>query len=153
MEGYRPTVRRSQQPLTKGVASAISGIDGVDIEGYRDYRGVCTLGAWKWFPEFEMGVVTELDRTEAYRPLTILQWTFRSLLVLLATSSVAIFLFTVRVARLQREAQKTAIELNADLKLVVLGHPGLGAIRKLPVVLGACGCSAIGTCARFWLLC
>jgi hypothetical protein len=48
---------------------------------------------------------------------------------------------------------KTAIELNADLKFVVLGHPGLGAIRKLPVVLGARGCFAFGTCARFWLLC
>ena len=133
MEGYRPTVRRSQQPLTKCADAAISGIDGVDIEGYRDYRGVWTLGAWKWFPEFEMGVVTEVDREEAYRPLTILQWTFRSLLVLLATSSVAIFLFTVRVARLQREAQKAAIELKQLGQYELeekLGSGGMGVVFK-----------------------
>ena len=132
-EGYRPAVRRSQQPLTKSVSEAISGVDGVDIEGYRDYRGVWTLGAWKWFPEFEMGVVTELDRDEAYRPLTILQWTFRTLLFLLATSSVAIFLFTVRVARLQREAQKAAIELKQLGQYELeekLGSGGMGVVFK-----------------------
>lgn len=133
MDGYRPAMRRSQQPLTKSVASAVSGADGVDIDGYRDYRGVWTLGAWKWFPEFEMGVVTEVDRDEAYRPLTILQWTFRSLLVLLATSSVAIFLFTLRVARLQREAQLAAIELKhlGQYELEEkLGSGGMGVVFK-----------------------
>lgn len=133
LDGYRPAVRRSQQSLTKGVASAISGVDGVDIDGYRDYRGVWALGAWKWFPEFEMGIVTEMDRDEAYRPLTILQWTFRSLLVLLATSSVAIFLFTLRVARLQREAQMAAIELKQLGQYELeqkLGSGGMGVVFK-----------------------
>lgn len=133
LEGYRPAVRRSQQPLTKCVAAAINGVDGVDIDGYRDYRGVWSLGAWKWFPEFEMGVVTEMDRDEAYRPLTILQWTFRSLLVLLASSSVAIFLFSVRVARLQREAQKAAIELKQLGQYELeekLGSGGMGVVFK-----------------------
>ena len=133
MEGYRPSVRRSQQPLTKCVASAISGTNGVDIDGYRDYRGVWTLGAWKWFPEFEMGIVSEMDRDEAYRPLTILQWTFRSLLVLLATSSVAIFLFSLRVARLQRDAQMAAIELKQLGQYELeekLGSGGMGVVFK-----------------------
>lgn len=133
LDGYRPAVRRSQQSLTKSVASAINGVDGVDIDGYRDYRGVWTLGAWRWFPEFEIGVITEIDRSEAYRPLTILQWTFRSLLVLLATSSVAIFLFTVRVARLQREAQMAAIELKQLGQYELeekLGSGGMGVVFK-----------------------
>lgn len=78
-----------------------------------------------------MGVVTEVDRDEAYRPLAILQWTFRSLLVLLATSSVAIFLFTLRVARLQREAQLAAIELKhlGQYELEEkLGSGGMGVV-------------------------
>src|SRR5437762_178272 len=57
-----------------------------------------------------MGIVTEVDYAEAFRPLTILQWAFFSMFGLLAASSVAIFVFTLVVARLQREAQKAAIE-------------------------------------------
>ena len=57
-----------------------------------------------------MGLITEVDVAEAFRPLTILQWAFYSIFGLLALSSVAIFVFTLVVARLQRDAQKAAIE-------------------------------------------
>jgi eukaryotic-like serine/threonine-protein kinase len=109
-EGFRPGVRRAELPLAKDAAAAIAGTSGVDVEGYRDYRGVKTVGAWEWLPKYDMGVITELDYAEAFRPLTILQWAFFSLFVLLGLSSAAIFVFTVVVARLQREAQKAAIE-------------------------------------------
>ncbi len=109
-EGFRPTVRRAELSLTKSVASATSGTAGIDLEGYRDYRGVPVVGAWEWLPKYDMGLVTEIDHAEAFRPLTILQWAFFSLFGLLAISAVAIFVFTLVVARLQREAQKAAIE-------------------------------------------
>src|SRR5439155_11203351 len=80
------------------------------VDGYRDYRGVPTVGAWEWLPKYDMGIITELDYAEAFRPLTILQWAFFSMFGLLALSSVAIFVFTLMVARLQRQAQKAAIE-------------------------------------------
>jgi tRNA A-37 threonylcarbamoyl transferase component Bud32 len=110
LEGFRPRVRRGELPLTKAAASAIAGESGADLEGYRDYRGVPVVGAWQWLPEYDMGLITEIDHAEAYRPLTILQWAFFSIFGLLALSSAAIFVFTLVVARLQREAQKAAIE-------------------------------------------
>ena len=61
-------------------------------------------------PSTTWASITEIDYAEAFRPLTILQWAFYSLFALLAVSSVAIFVFTLVVARLQREAQKAAIE-------------------------------------------
>jgi serine/threonine protein kinase len=109
-EGYRPKVRRSELPLTKSAAAAVAGAAGIDLDGYRDYRGVPVVGAWQWLPKYDIGLITEIDYAEAYRPLTILQWTFFSIFALLAASSVAIFVFTLVVARLQREAQKAAIE-------------------------------------------
>jgi serine/threonine protein kinase len=109
-EGFRPNVRRSELPLTKAAAEAIAGNAGIDVDGYRDYRGVPVVGAWQWMPKYDIGLITEIDHAEAYRPLTILQWAFYSMYGLLAVSSVAIFVFTLVVARLQRDAQKAAIE-------------------------------------------
>jgi len=132
-EGFRPKVRRSEQPLTTSAAAAIAGGSGVDIEGYRNYRGVPSLGAWIWLPQYELGVATEVDLVEAYRPLTILQWTFRCLLGLLAASSLAIFLFSVRVAKLKREAQRAAIELKQLGQYTLeekLGAGGMGVVYK-----------------------
>jgi hypothetical protein len=108
--GFRPTQRRGELPLTKAAMAAIAGTSGTDVAGQRDYRGVKVVTAWQWLPKYDMGVITQIDHQEAYRPLSILRWTFFSMLGLLILSSIAIFIFTLVVARLQREAQKAAIE-------------------------------------------
>jgi eukaryotic-like serine/threonine-protein kinase len=131
--GFRPGVRRAELPLAKDAASAIAGTSGVDVEGYRDYRGVPSVGAWTWLPKYDMGIITELDYAEAFRPLTILQRAFFSLFALLALSSVAIFAFTLVVARLQREAQKAAIEAKqlGQYRLEArLGAGAMGVVYK-----------------------
>lgn len=108
--GFRPKHRRTELPLTGAVASAAAGKTAYDVEGYRDYRGEPTVGAWTWLPEYGFGVVTEINAAEAYGPLIILRRTFYGLFALLGLSSIAIFLFTLKVARLRREAQEAAIE-------------------------------------------
>src|SRR5262245_42076727 len=108
--GFRPKVRRSELPLTKIVATAVSGQSGVMLDAYNDYRGCPSVGACAWLPKYQMGLVTEVDTAEAFHPLTILQWAFFSMFGLLALSSIAIFIFSVYLARAQREAQKAAIE-------------------------------------------
>ena len=57
-KGERPALRRAEQPLTRLAAEAVQGIDGHDAEGYRDYRGVPSVGAWRWLPDLEMGIAT-----------------------------------------------------------------------------------------------
>lgn len=108
--GFRPEVRRRELPMTAMAQSAASGESGVDVVGYRDYRGVEVVGAWTWLDDYAIGVTTEVDHAEAFRPLTILKRTFWGLLGLLTASSVAIFVFTIAVARLQRQARNAAIE-------------------------------------------
>jgi serine/threonine protein kinase len=114
-------------------ASAVAGNSGVDVQGYRDYRGVPVVGAWTWMPDSHLGVTTEIDSAEAFRPLNILQWTFWCLYLLLGICSAAIFIFTVVVARLRRQAQKAAIEsqklgqYTLDQKL---GTGGMGVVYK-----------------------
>lgn len=126
--GYRPTVRRSEMPLTRMAAAAVAGESGVDVNGYRDYRGVPVVGAWTWLPKYDIGVATEIDFAEAFRPLTILRRAFWFLYALLVASAVAIFAFTVVVARVQREARKAAIEAQ-QLGQYTLEHKlGSGAM-------------------------
>jgi serine/threonine protein kinase len=126
--GYRPMVRRSELPLTRMAADAVSGKSGVDVDGYRDYRGSTVVGAWTWLPKHEIGVATEMNAAEAFQPLLILQRTFWVLYILLGLSSVAIFAFTVIVARLRREAQKAEIEAKQLGQYTLEAKLGAGAM-------------------------
>ena len=133
IEGFRPKVRRAELPLTKMATKATAGESGVDVEGYPDYRGVPVVGAWTWLPKYEMGVVTEVDYAEAFHPLMIVQWMFAGIYTLLGLSSVAIFIFTLILARMRREAQKAAIEAKQLGQYVLdkkLGAGAMGVVYK-----------------------
>lgn len=133
LEGFRPEILRSEMPPTRMASSVIAGNDGFDIDGYNDYRGVPVVGAWKWLDDYALGITTEIDHAEAFKPLTILQWAFWGLFALLVASSVAIFVFTLVVARLQRDAQKAAIEakeIGQYQLLEKLGQGAMGVVYK-----------------------
>lgn len=107
--GFRPSQRRSRLPVTVPVKAAPDG-PGVDVDGYRGYRGVPKVGAWTWLDKYGYGLVAEQNEAEAFGPLYILKRTFRVLMGLLLLSSAAIFFFTLRMARLQRQAREATIE-------------------------------------------
>ena len=109
-KGFRPKLRRAELPLMKDVSKAISGVDGVDLSGFPDYRGVPVVGAWTWLKDYDFGLTIEIDHDEAFLPLNILKRAFYLLYALLTLSALAIFVFTLIVTRLQREAREAAIE-------------------------------------------
>ncbi len=63
--GYEPQLSRQMQALTLMAESAVNGDNGVNVKGYRDYRGVDVMGAWQWIDEMELGLTTEIDVEEA----------------------------------------------------------------------------------------
>jgi serine/threonine protein kinase len=108
--GFRPTVRRRELPLTGAADAATRGSSGVNTEGYRGYRGLLKAGAYTWLPEYDLGIITECDHAEAFRPLLILKRTFYVLFGLLGLTAAAIFIFTLIVSRLRRKAREAEIE-------------------------------------------
>ena len=79
IKGYKPTIKRSDWPLTLMASNVIllkqqmvkAGINHgkskimLNLEGYRDYRGVPVFGAWLWNADLKIGLATEIDVDEA----------------------------------------------------------------------------------------
>jgi eukaryotic-like serine/threonine-protein kinase len=126
--GFRPAVRRRELELTEAAAAATAGGTGVNTDGYRGYRGVLKAGAYCWLPDYDLGIITEIDHAEAFRPLVILKRTFYVLFALLAVAAAAIFVCTVLVSRAQRKARAAAIEARQLGQYRLLEKIGAGAM-------------------------
>ncbi len=126
--GFVPnTASRAQWPLTKAAAICISKEDGFDIDGYADYRGVPVVGAWTWLDKYEFGIITELDKREAYAALGPLRWAFRSLIGLLGLLLLALVAHTGLAVRARRN--RTMDEMIGPYKLArQIGEGGLAKV-------------------------
>jgi PAS domain S-box-containing protein len=123
-KGFSPSVPRYQQPLTLMAEQATKGKSGLNVEGYRDYRGVPVHGAWLWDAKLGVGLATEIDQADALGPyfttraviLTVLGIT-----VLLALGSLVFaVLIDVRASRALHESydelELRVEERTAELK-------------------------------------
>ena len=67
---------------TEGVKAGLSGSDGVGF--YEDYRNVSVIGAYKWLPEYNMCLITEVDQSEAFARIDAMTVTIVTIVSLLA---------------------------------------------------------------------
>lgn len=131
--GKQPANRLAERPLTRMAREAVSGEGGVDVDGYRDYRGVPVIGAWTWLPAYGIGVATEVDVEEAYRTLYLLRYVFWGLFTLLAFGALAIFASTVIVARANRAARHATLEARQLGQYTLeekIGEGGMGVVYR-----------------------
>jgi hypothetical protein len=63
-KGFTSAVPRYQQPLTLMAQEATRGKAGLNVTGYRDYRGVRVYGAWLWDDKLGVGLTTDIDEAE-----------------------------------------------------------------------------------------
>jgi PAS domain S-box-containing protein len=56
---------------TEGVQACLEHNEGIGF--YDDYRGVPVIGAYRWIPERELCILTEVDQAEAFAPIVALR--------------------------------------------------------------------------------
>ncbi|MEM1070833.1 MAG: cache domain-containing protein, partial [Planctomycetota bacterium] len=96
---------RSTRPLTIAVAEATNGVSNVRIEPYKSYAGTDVVGAWRWHPDWDLGVIIERDADVVFAPARIVRLGFVILGSLLFFTG---FFAAARIAKTST-AQRAAI--------------------------------------------
>lgn len=117
----------SELPLTRMARSLTRQASGIDIEGYRDYRGVEVIGAWRWDEDLNMGITTETEVAEVYKLYrSLLYSVIFSIVVVIAMTALGTFLY--RRSTMQRMAtlqQRDAIINQTDDGFVTIDDDGI----------------------------
>lgn len=127
--GHQPDLPWAALPYTRMAAAAIAGIDGVDVEGYLDYRGVPVVGAWRWLPDYGFGVAMEVDVQEAYETLYVVRQGFWALVALLMLGAVGIFFYNFLFQDMSNRMRK-AERLGQYTLEEKIGEGGMGSVYK-----------------------
>jgi serine/threonine protein kinase len=132
-QGRQSPKRRTELPFIHAVSKALNGHAGVDANGYRDYRGVLVVGAWTWLDDFDMGLVTEMGRAEAFHPLHILRMGFWFIFGLLIVGAVLVYVLMRLANRLQATARKAALKAKQLGQYALddkIGEGAFGAVYR-----------------------
>jgi serine/threonine protein kinase len=112
LKSEKPKEAKEFWPLTKP-AQAIQSYAllnekklGLIKEPYRDYRGEEVIGAWLWFPEYRFGVITEIDKSEAYSILPVINSAFIIVGLVLAGFLILSMFSTLQIVRLSAKVNR-----------------------------------------------
>jgi signal transduction histidine kinase len=118
MKGERAVSSADRQPLTQLVRAALASPAGMDLAGYRDYRGTPVVGAWEWLPQYGFGLAHEMDKDEAYSNVHTIIGVVAFLAGLLLCLTLMSWLFSWRLIKAEREmamGQKRLKELQETI--------------------------------------
>tara|TARA_R110002126_G_scaffold291807_1_gene459627 strand:+ start:55769 stop:57607 length:1839 start_codon:yes stop_codon:yes gene_type:complete len=84
------------KPFTLMAQNAMNKTNGINITGYRGYRGVEVMGAWLWNDDINVGIALEIDFDDALSSYYLIK------LMMIAIVSAQIFLLIVMIVILTR---------------------------------------------------
>jgi PAS domain S-box-containing protein len=110
---FTPSIPRYQQPLTLMAREATTGNSGLNVTGYRDYRGVLVYGAWLWVEQLQIGLATEIDQADALGPYYTTRTVILTVLAITVLLALGSLVFAVVIQeRASRALQKSHDELE-----------------------------------------
>ncbi|MEM9828126.1 MAG: serine/threonine protein kinase [Planctomycetota bacterium] len=115
-------IRRDVLPITEIIADLREVSPGVRTEPYQNYAGQSVVGASRWLPEWNLGVVVEGDSGKAFGPLGLVLNGFFGLATLLAISSL------VAAAKIAKSSTAEAAASHPLSRYEVLGTLGAGGM-------------------------
>lgn len=121
------TLPTEELPLTLMASSAIAGESGINLDGYRDYRGVPVVGAWLWDEELDFGMTTEIDVSEAYQSFNFTRLIiiiFTVLSIILITILAVIFIYSREII-LESETKYRLINEHAIDGIIHIDEQGI----------------------------
>ncbi len=127
--GFRPKNSIQEWPFTRMAAAAISGNSGVDISGYRDYRGVMVIGAWRWLPEYGFGIATEVRKDVAFKGYRPVRLAFIGLFIVMVIVCAWLFYSSLSIQRLKTKIDEVK-QLGQYSLEEKLGEGGMGKVYK-----------------------
>ena len=125
--GRHAKTPRDEWPATLMARSLLQRKSGRSLEGYRDYRGVEVIGTGTWLHAINVGVVTEIDRREAYEVWIAARWAGRSVLFLTVALAIAALASAMRARQLSGRVDR-AVALGQYQLERKLGSGGMGTV-------------------------
>ena len=108
--GFSPSVPRYQQPLTFMAEQATKGKSGLNVQGYRNYKGIRVYGTWLWDRKLDFGLTTEIEESEALGPY----YTARAVIIIVLGVTVLLALGSILFAVLIDVRANRALQTSYD---------------------------------------
>lgn len=126
--GFTPTTSITDWEPTKPARYLAQLRNGTDVKGYRDYRGIEVVGAWKWNDTLNIGIVYETSKGPAFETASFVQSAFR--LMWGIPMSIALFLLGLSIRKfLARESMIDKV-IGAYTLKERIGEGGLGIVYR-----------------------
>jgi len=116
--------------LTELIRALAQGKSGSNINGYKDYRAIDVIGAWRWDDELRMGIVTESNKQEAY---SLYQQVLKSIIMGVLSACVIIILTAIIYVRTSKAVihshqQRDGIIKNAAEGIIMIDKDSIISI-------------------------